>query len=394
MVYIKSVEIHSSNLAPYAFPIGYNDDDGALITDKQKGPAAIAKPALYELPTCPVCLERMDSSVTGLLTILCQHTFHCNCLSKWGDSRCPVCRYTQSRSKDASVEDSKCVECGAGENLWICLICGHLGCGRYNQAHAFHHYADTSHLYALELETQRVWDYAGDGYVHRLIQNKSDGKLVELPHPTGAAEDDDNRSNNDSPWRDVRQRNASGLSGNEDKLDAIGLEYTYLLTSQLESQRNFYEDKLSSLLSKVESMERRLDEQRRLWEESRDREISLKQEVKHLSQTVVPQLVSERKGLEEKLERAKDLARGVQKEWREEREVSAGLLKNLEVKKASLQDKEAKVKDLEEQLRDMMFFIDARDKIGADQEGVGGSLMVEQQPEPQQRHRKGRKSAS
>jgi BRCA1-associated protein len=26
------------------------------------------------------------------------------------------------------------------------------------------------HLYALELETQRVWDYAGDGYVHRLIQ--------------------------------------------------------------------------------------------------------------------------------------------------------------------------------------------------------------------------------
>ena len=28
---------------------------------------------------------------------------------------------------------------------------------------------------------QRVWDYAGDNYVHRLIQNKVDGKLVELP---------------------------------------------------------------------------------------------------------------------------------------------------------------------------------------------------------------------
>jgi len=25
-----------------------------------------------------------------------------------------------------------------------------------------------------------VWDYVGDNYVHRLIQSKTDGKLVEL----------------------------------------------------------------------------------------------------------------------------------------------------------------------------------------------------------------------
>ncbi|OMH82105.1 RING finger protein ETP1-like protein [Zancudomyces culisetae] len=35
----------------------------------------------------------------------------------------------------------------------------------------------------MELETQRVWDYAGDGYVHRIMQNKSDGKLVMLELP-------------------------------------------------------------------------------------------------------------------------------------------------------------------------------------------------------------------
>jgi hypothetical protein len=33
------------------------------------------------------------------------------------------------------------------------------------------------------LESQRVWDYTGDGYVHRLIQNLVDGKLVELAGP-------------------------------------------------------------------------------------------------------------------------------------------------------------------------------------------------------------------
>ena len=30
----------------------------------------------------------MDGSVTGLITVVCQHSFHCNCLLKWGDSRC------------------------------------------------------------------------------------------------------------------------------------------------------------------------------------------------------------------------------------------------------------------------------------------------------------------
>lgn len=42
------------------------------------------------------------------------------------------------------------------------------------------HWKETEHCYSLELETQRVWDYAGNNYVHRLIQSKTDGKLVEL----------------------------------------------------------------------------------------------------------------------------------------------------------------------------------------------------------------------
>ncbi len=49
---------------------------------------------VYELPTCPVCLERMDSAVTGLITVPCSHTFHCMCLSKWGDSRCVFSKFT------------------------------------------------------------------------------------------------------------------------------------------------------------------------------------------------------------------------------------------------------------------------------------------------------------
>ena len=51
---------------------------------------------------------------------------------------------------------------------------------RYKRGHAIIHWKETQHCYSLEVETKRVWDYVGDNYVHRLIQSKTDGKLVVL----------------------------------------------------------------------------------------------------------------------------------------------------------------------------------------------------------------------
>lgn len=42
------------------------------------------------------------------------------------------------------------------------------------------HFQETQHTYAMQLGSNRVWDYAGDNYVHRLVQNKTDGKLVQV----------------------------------------------------------------------------------------------------------------------------------------------------------------------------------------------------------------------
>ena len=36
---------------------------------------------------------------------------------------------------------------------------------RYSDRHSYMHFAETQHTYAMELETQRVWDYVGDKYV-------------------------------------------------------------------------------------------------------------------------------------------------------------------------------------------------------------------------------------
>lgn len=159
----------------------------------------------------------MDESVDGVLTILCNHAFHANCLVKWGDSTCPVCRHVQTPEL---IENSVCMECEGTDSLWICLICGHVGCGRYQGGHAAAHYRATNHIFAMQLGTSSVWDYAGDNFVHRLFQNKTDGKLVSTQAP-----------------------NDEG----KEKIDSMQLEFTYLLTSQLDTQRKYYEERLEHM---------------------------------------------------------------------------------------------------------------------------------------------------
>ena len=62
-------------------------------------------------------------------------------------------------------------------DLWMCITCGNVGCGRYTDGHhAVKHYQQTHHTYSMNLETRQVWDYAGDGFVHRLLF-RTDGKV-------------------------------------------------------------------------------------------------------------------------------------------------------------------------------------------------------------------------
>lgn len=37
--------------------------------------------------------ERLDQDMSGILTTICNHSFHCSCISKWADSSCPVSNY-------------------------------------------------------------------------------------------------------------------------------------------------------------------------------------------------------------------------------------------------------------------------------------------------------------
>ena len=85
--------------------------------------------------------------------------------------------------------------------------------------------------------------------MHRLIQNKTDGKLVELPSRTGAS--DPTLSSEGGP-------NRSAILAQE-KIEAISTEYSHLLVSQLDSQRAFYTEKLSELKEELIDVTERAD---------------------------------------------------------------------------------------------------------------------------------------
>lgn len=285
-----------------------------------------------EASNCAVCLDQVYPEVESIITILCNHSFHAHCLSKWVDTSCPVCRYCQTPE---CVVESKCMECAyEGESLWMCIICGYISCGRYIKGHAYEHFTQTQHTYAMQLTDNQVWDYAGDNYVHRLLANKTDGKPVEV-------------------------EGADAYRQAEEKVEGVQLEYTYLLTQQLESQRKYYERLM------------------REHEKQSQKEIaSLTNELKTISSELVDtkdknkQLTKDIGLLEKKLKKIQANLTKAQSALVEEKQMNISLGLNQEQFKQKLcelerklEEKKSKIVELEEQQRDLMFFVEARGRI-------------------------------
>ncbi|KAJ7422695.1 BRCA1 associated protein [Willisornis vidua] len=221
------------------------------------------------------------------------------------------------------------------DNLWICLICGHIGCGRYVSRHAYKHFEETQHTYAMQLTNHRVWDYAGDNYVHRLVASKTDGKLV--------------------------QYECEGDMCQEEKIDALQLEYSYLLTSQLESQRIYWENKIVRI---EKDTAEEINNMKTKFKETIEKCDSLEQ---RLNDLLKEKQSVERKWLNNKVAKLSN-------ELKEEQELNKclranqALLQNKlkeeeRVLKETCEQKDLQISEIQEQLRDVMFYLETQQKI-------------------------------
>ncbi|KAK4705884.1 BRCA1-associated protein, partial [Phenoliferia sp. Uapishka_3] len=252
----------------------------------------------------------------------------------------------------------------------------------------------------MELETQRVWDYITDSYVHRLIRNRASGALVELPSLSSFPDEKEQKK------EDGKQKGKYGPDREDeleqDKLEAMGVEYAKLMTAQLEDQRRYYEEEigrcreeLAVVLRKAEGVERKAMKEKREAEKAiEDVKFGLEKAQEAL-RVKIEQLAkggAEEEARRKKVEKEKEKARKeIERELEAEREVTKALAANVGKVKEEMAKREedaksmsGKVEDLEDQMRDLMFALSAREQIEAagGGEGVGGDIVVQPTPTP------------
>ncbi|KAF4709051.1 hypothetical protein FOZ62_006967, partial [Perkinsus olseni] len=186
------------------------------------------------LPSCPYCLERLDVTVTGIIT-----GKHGWLEMSSGTNRAEWCECCERMHRPAST--MKCEECGAAHTrdapMWVCLVCGHVGCGRYTKAAcAKHHALESGHSLCVEVSSGRIWDYKRDAFVHRRLVQES-GRMLDLEP---AAE-------SSSPESSADDRRARRASMNAGQSSTARSELDILLSSQIEEERRRYEEACAEL---------------------------------------------------------------------------------------------------------------------------------------------------
>lgn len=300
------------------------------------------------LPSCPVCIKRLDKSISGLNTIKCRDLFHPCCRENCQDisKDCLVCGIINDSSSSVN-----CSDCSSTENLWICLICSNLGCGRYKSGHAHNHFARTGHAFALKLDSHHIWDYTTDKYVHWNIKS-DEGTVVDV---------DDDIKSSEGARESFRNQPAEDFSS----------DFT---TAQLESQKAYFDERLIALKNEHNN------EIAKLNHEHEEHFINLKDEINRLNheRKIFSDLSNQ---LQEQLKKFKSNNEQLKNDLETERKISQGLSDSYDKLKVALTDTQKEKQDLEDQVKDLMKHIEILDlmsKAGNNPDIVEGKLLIRQ----------------
>lgn len=227
----------------------------------------------------------------------------------------------------------------------------------------------------MELETQRVWDYLGDAYVHRLIQNRTDGQLVELPSMKTGGNPSENEHNG-APSKQQLGPDTADIAAQE-KLERMGEEFSHVLSSQLETQRSYYADKLAQSRDEMAvfahnllDSEEKADRWRKLYEKlsAQSKEGSkpihsdeqycrleaahskLSNEFEDLQAKILPNLSRDKLKAESKVEESLTRSKQLAQDLAAEKAVTAGLMLHVDKLKVDLQAERSRTTSLSDEV--------------------------------------------
>eukprot|EP00397_Hematodinium_sp_SG-2012_P016780 GEMP01017131.1.p1 GENE.GEMP01017131.1~~GEMP01017131.1.p1 ORF type:complete len:587 (+),score=144.98 GEMP01017131.1:52-1761(+) len=336
---------------------------------------------------CPVCMEGgTDITELGggaMLTILCGHTFHCRCLARWCDQTCAVCRFQQY-----PLQESSCEACNSDDYpLRICLVCGFIGCTD-GENHASNHFTETSHAYALEPHSQRVWDYAGEGYVHRLLTNTDDGKMVEhtpmpeIPEATSIVPmDPELRPAVEERLTQFLSRSAASSSGaSPKKMDNVVQEFNALLASQLDEQKEYYHGILADVSRPPQLLEL-VTELATLEDQMANATTCLERSSKEIEDVKN----KHREALSEVDEMQRQL---IALEKVNKQLVAKAPAPSAPSEKVSVKERKREVAELKQQISELRLVLEMREKFAGDADTRDGHMITTQNPSQKKKKRR------
>lgn len=170
------------------------------------------------------------------------------------------------------------------------------------------------------------------------------------------------------------------------QLEKITLECSYLLSAQLEQQKQVHDAEVRALTRQLKDAQNKASE----GEQWRKKYILAQDAQKAVTASLVPGLEQSKLQAELKCERMVQLARQLQDDLRSERALSSGLMTRLKTMEqaretdqtmhaAETTRRAAQVVELEDMIKDLTFALSMRDQVKGS-EAEGGDLVVQGNP--------------
>lgn len=206
----------------------------------------------------------------------------------------------------------------------------------------------------MDVKTQAIWDYINDEWVHKLMQKKAETKAAESSSVTKSYEGEEERA--------------------KDNLEDMSFEYASMLKAQLDSQRTYFEVQVDRSEDRIAQAMAAADQATASSLKANERLEAMEASHQILLNETLPGLERAKEKAEKRAEKFEVLARKMEKEWKEKEVINESLMDRISHVEKQLNEATLKSSELEEQNRDLSFFISGMEKLkdqGADvQEGT------------------------